>query len=48
MSYEDIAVVSKDGSVGLLKHFCDDELNDMYKIILLTGVFKNSIEEFKN
>jgi len=47
MMHEDIAVVSKGGSIGLLKHFYDDELNDMYKIILLTGIFKNSIEEFK-
>jgi len=47
MQHEDIAVVSKDGSIGLLKYFCDDLSNDMYKIILLTGIFENSIEEFK-
>jgi len=47
ITWEDIAVVSKDGSIGLLQHLSDESFNDVYKIIFLTGNFDKDIDNFK-
>ena len=44
---QDIAVVSKDGSIGLLKHLYDDSFYDIYRTLLLTGRFAEDEEAFK-
>jgi len=48
MTWEDVAVISRDGSIGLLQHLSDDSFNDVYKIILLTGNFDKNIDNFKS
>jgi len=44
---QDVAVVARDGSVGLLKHKYNDEWFDVYEILLLTGRFSESLDNFK-
>jgi len=48
ITWEDVAVVSRDGSIGLLKHLSDESSNDVYKIMLLTGNFDKNIDDFKS
>jgi len=43
----DIAVVAKNGSVGLLKHKYDESFFDIYEILLLTGDFNELLDNFK-
>jgi len=47
---QDVAVVAMDGSVGLLKHKYDGHgksFSDVYEILLLTGEFEKSLNDFK-
>jgi len=44
---QDVAVVAQDGSVGLLKHKYDESFFDIYEILLLTGRFNDSLDDFK-
>jgi len=44
---QDVAVVAQDGSVGLLKHKYDESFFDIYEILLLTGRFNESLDDFE-
>jgi len=44
---EDVAVVAKNGSFGLLKHQYDADFFDIYKVLLLNEYFLNSKKEFE-
>lgn len=41
---QDAAVVAKDGSIGLIQHRYDESFNDLFKILLSTGIFADDKE----
>jgi len=44
----DVAVVAKNGAIGLLQYQNNESSDDVYKIVILNGIFSNSVKDFES